>query len=167
MVAHRDRLQSKGNSREYINNYNKIKWDNKPIEREIYKNTDVEIKENFINTTLINNIPIKKKCEEDKGKISDGYHTFDELYEHRHLLYLNLVKHNKEISWKSKLHNDGTMYEDFFILGINLPKGVITYHLPIKYFDMIDIKELEKAPEWNGHTSKDVLDILEKTLINP
>lgn len=37
----------------------------------------------------------------DAGKVSDGYHTFDELYEHRCLLFINLVHFNLgNAAWK-------------------------------------------------------------------
>jgi len=45
-------------------------------------------------------------CEKCGG--SDGYHTFDELYEHRHWLFLSLMKMWPERAWASKLHADGT-----------------------------------------------------------
>lgn len=38
---------------------------------------------------------------EDTRKVSDGYHTFDELYQHRTLLYLNLVLNlDGQKAWK-------------------------------------------------------------------
>ena len=88
--------------------------------------------------------------------ISDGYHTFKELYDHRHMLYMALAKgHN---SWKSLLHDDGTSLEGMFIAGIILPSGKsITYHLPLDLWDMCPGNELAYAPVWDGHTSNDVL----------
>jgi hypothetical protein len=42
---------------------------------------------------------------------------------------------------------------------MNLPTGMITYHLPLDHFwsKLDDINELEYAPEWDGHTSDDVI----------
>lgn len=97
------------------------------------------------------------ECE-NPGKISDGYHTFDELYAHRIMLFLCLMKFNKDISWKSRKHSDGTSYEGWFIAGMNLPTGTITYHIADQFWNMIDdINHLEVAPEWDGHTSDDVI----------
>jgi hypothetical protein len=94
----------------------------------------------------------------DSGKISDGYHTFEELYAHRIILFITLMKCNKYISWKSKLHNDGNSFDGWFIGGMKLVSGDITYHIPDKFWDMLeDIKTLEKAPEFDGHTSDDVI----------
>ena len=36
--------------------------------------------------------------------ISDGYHTFDELYYHRMILFSIICNQNKDRAWKSKLH---------------------------------------------------------------
>lgn len=91
--------------------------------------------------------------------ITDGYHTFSELYSHRCTLFSALLKSHKDISWKSKRHSDGSSFDDWFIAGMNLPSGMITYHLPIDQFwdKLSDINELEYAPEWDGHTSNDVV----------
>lgn len=97
------------------------------------------------------------------GQTSDGYHTFDELYEHRHVLFValcNLIEEaqGRGITWKSKLQSDGTMYEDFFIAGIGTEVGKqITYHLPLNLWDRLHAREIERAPAWDGHTSQDVV----------
>ena len=95
--------------------------------------------------------------------VSDGYHTFSELYEHRIYLFIALMSLMKDVSWFSKLHDDGTKYEDWFVAGINLPSGQITYHLPNYVIGTIKeacIKELEKAPKFDGHTPNDVINRL-------
>lgn len=92
------------------------------------------------------------------GEFSDGYHTFNELYHHRAILFAVICNQFKNLAWKSKLHSDETMYEDMFIVGINTPQGTATYHYNIEpYWDMFDIKELPKAPEWDGHTPDDAI----------
>lgn len=89
--------------------------------------------------------------------ISDGYHTFDELYFHRMILFSVICKQNKEKSWKSKLHHDGTMFKDYFIVGIDTPLGQYSYHYHMEYWDhFCEIAELEKAPKWDGHTPDQV-----------
>ena len=61
-------------------------------------------------------------------------------------------------AWKSKLHSTGDMYEGMFIVGIETPEGQATYHYNIEpYWNMFKVKELEKAPEWDGHTSFDAI----------
>lgn len=116
---------------------------------------------------------------EKTGCISDGYHTFDELYEHRITLFIalcrkiqsplyygdqrNIMGDDLKV-WRSKLHSDGTSFDGWFILGINKEKGKqITYHLPISKWEETEFAEtLEKAPEFDGHTSEDVLERLNK-----
>lgn len=96
--------------------------------------------------------------KEVTGETSDGYHTFNELYHHRAVLFSVIVRDYKELAWKSKLHHDGTMYDGMFIVGIETPTGQATYHYDIDpYWEMFDCKELEQAPEWDGHTPTDAI----------
>lgn len=84
---------------------------------------------------------------------SDGYHTFNELYHHRAMLFSVIVKIFADRAWKSKLHADGTMYDGMFIVGIETPDGQATYHYDVDpYWDMFQCKEVDHAPEWDGHT---------------
>lgn len=92
------------------------------------------------------------------GNFSDGYHTFNELYHHRAILFSVICNQNKELAWKSKLHDTGDMYDGMFIVGINTPNGQATYHYDIDpYWDMFDVVELPKAPKWDGHTPDDAI----------
>ncbi len=117
---------------------------------------------------------------ESTSEVSDGYHTFGELYEHRITLFIALCKKqereivdniNKTFTkisvWRSKKHSDGELAfgGTWFVLGINKEKGKqITYHLPIERWDETEFAEtLEKAPEFDGHTPRNVLERL-KTL---
>ena len=45
----------------------------------------------------------------DVEKISDGYHTFADLYEQRLILSAALAKNNPH-AWKSKRHEDGSSF---------------------------------------------------------
>ena len=92
------------------------------------------------------------------GELSDGYHTFNELYEHRHTLFTALCRCNPALAWRSKLHSDGTMFDGWFIAGLMTPAGNATYHIPIRLWDdLAGVSELPNAPEWDGHTSDDVI----------
>ena len=108
-----------------------------------------------------------KSIEADVS-ISDGYHTFDELYDHRITLYIALCKQinhqpyddeDKFEVWRSMVHSDGSNYDGWFLLGIGKRKGQqITYHIPNERWDETDFAVvLDKAPEFDGHTSQDVL----------
>lgn len=93
------------------------------------------------------------------GNLSDGYHTFNELYHHRAILFSVICNSMPDKAWKSKLHDTGDMFEGMFIVGIETPEGQATYHYDIEpYWDMFKVKELEKAPKWDGHTPQDAID---------
>lgn len=112
------------------------------------------------------------------GKISDGYHTFDELYDHRITLFIALCrtiqKHFDQETeddeeaqkdrpvWRSKLHSDGSSFDGWFVLGVYAnPSEQITYHLPLSRWVETEFADtLEKAPEFDGHTPQDVLERL-------
>lgn len=117
---------------------------------------------------------------DDKMQISDGSHTFDELYQHRYTLYMalarllkrqeNAIGHippGESFVWRSKNHSDGELAfgGGWFVLGIGKDKGrQITYHLPMDRWEECDFAEpLDRAPEWDGHSSADVLERI-KTL---
>ncbi|MNV41818.1 hypothetical protein D3C71_1334670 [compost metagenome] len=97
---------------------------------------------------------------ETKGQISDGYHTFDELYHHRMILFSVICNQNKKVAWKSKLHNDGTMYDNYFIVGITTKKGDYTYHYHLDNWHYFDVEEIELAPEYDGHKPEDITRLL-------
>lgn len=91
------------------------------------------------------------------GDVSDGYHTFNELYHHRAVLFSVICNQNKHLAWKAKSHHDGTMFANMFIVGIETPMGQATYHYDVNpYWDYFDVPVLDKAPEWDGHTSEQV-----------
>lgn len=93
------------------------------------------------------------------GETSDGYHTFNELYHHRAILFSVIVRTFKNLSWKSKLHHDGTMFDDMFIVGVDTPEGQATYHYDVvPYWNMFECNTLEKAPEWDGHTATQAIE---------
>lgn len=97
------------------------------------------------------------------GETSDGYHTFNELYHHRAVLFSVIVATFGERAWKSKLHADGTMYDGMFIVGIETPDGQATYHYDVEpYWDMFRCKEVDRAPEWDGHTPDQAIERIGK-----
>lgn len=96
------------------------------------------------------------------GDLSDGYHTFNELYYQRMMLFAVLVKQNKYKSWKSYRHEDGELCfgGGWFIVGIDTPEGSYTYHYAVENFDLFDCEELPVAKHWDGHTESDVVRLL-------
>jgi hypothetical protein len=76
------------------------------------------------------------------------------------MLFIALIRENPGRAFRSKMHEDGSMFPGWFIAGIDLPKtGMITYHLPIEHWSLLDgiLGEAKKAPTWDGHTSADVV----------
>lgn len=109
----------------------------------------------------------KQKEPEDKGEISDGYHTFNELYRYRMLYnaaFFNLLP--RKCVHKSRKHNDGEpcFGGGWFIVMANLPTGQISNHYELKYWDLFQIPEREVADEWDGHTPEEAADRLYKYL---
>lgn len=133
------------------------------------------------------NTPLKRINE-----LSDGYHTYDELYEFRKMYNAVLFnewgnpnttrrfldekefdgvgsrtgrEYNVHKSWK---HYDG---EDcfgggWFIVSAMLPTGLISNHYKAEDWDLFQVPEVEKALyEFDGHTGADVLKRL-KALTN-
>ena len=105
--------------------------------------------------------------ENGSDGISDGYHTFSELYDHRITLFIALCNFiysemsPPKIAWKSKTHSDGTSWDGWFVAGIGTEKGEqITYHLPIDRWNELRVVAYDKAPEWDGHTPQDVINRL-------
>lgn len=93
------------------------------------------------------------------GETSDGYHTFNELYKHRVALFIALMHAYPAMSWWSRKHHDGTMYDgDWIIAGMDLPNGQITYHMQGTYTQYLQsIRELSLAPQFDGHTPQEVV----------
>ena len=90
--------------------------------------------------------------------LSDGYHTFDELYDHRCLLFL---------AW---MHSDGCPgpvywvrdhFEGWDLVVCTWSNGEqMSYHVPTCYRDITqDFTEKPAADHvWDGHTPEDVAD---------
>ena len=94
--------------------------------------------------------------------LSDGFHTFRQLYYQRMMLFATIVKQNKDKAWKSLRHEDGELCfgGGWFIVGIDTPEGSYTYHYEDNFYSLFDCIELERAKHWDGHTEKDVTRLL-------
>lgn len=105
-----------------------------------------------------------KREEVDTNLISDGHHTFGELYEHRTELFITIARflQNKTLKniWRYRVDRD------WFLLGINTTPGKqISYHLPIsKWNDTHFAYVYAERPEYDNHTSADVLERLKQLL---
>lgn len=98
--------------------------------------------------------------EGNMGIVSDGSHTFDELYHHRMILFAVICNTYKEHAWKSWKHHDGTMFDDYFIVGIDTPHGQYSYHYHKDNWDYFQVMERVLAPKWDGHKPEDIRRLL-------
>jgi hypothetical protein len=99
--------------------------------------------------------------------VSDGYHTFGELYRHRHALFLTLLRLNwtaesmYEAWWTKEHHPDNDpMFDDMILVGLELPGlGSVQYHLPTDYISAVDkwAQELAHGPYYDGTASPDAV----------
>lgn len=121
------------------------------------------------------------------AQLSDGHHTFDELYEFRKMYNAvlfnewanpNTVRYhldekefggvgntqgNKYQVHKSWKHHDGELCfgGGWFIVVAMLPGGQISNHYKAEDWDLFRVPEVEKALfEFDKHTGKDVLERL-------
>jgi len=113
---------------------------------------------------------VAERAREITGETSDGYHTFNELYEFRKVFNAVLFNQWADLDLydihKSKKHFDG---EDcfgggWFIVMAQLPTGQISNHYELKDWDLFRCEERERANEWDGHTAQDVLERLKKII---
>jgi len=114
-----------------------------------------------------------------RGNYSDGYHTFNELYEFRKIYNALIFNEWARFEFddrggapmydvhKSWTHNDGELCfgGGWFIVVAVLPTGQISNHYEAKDWDLFNVPEVEKAKyEFDGHTANDVLERL-KSLV--
>lgn len=113
------------------------------------------------NIKIINQEILRLKQLGEKVKdISDGNHTFSDLYLQRMYMFSVICSCYPELSWKSKKHFDeinDPMFNGCFIAGINTPLGIATYHFKLEYWDEFPIKELENAPQYDEYSPDEVL----------
>lgn len=94
--------------------------------------------------------------------VSDGHHTFGELYEFR--MYYNALAAVALSEWgipvsKSNKHNDGHYpFDDdtWFIVVMELPTGQVSNHYRMEYWDLFRVPEHDISPVvYDGHNSQD------------
>jgi hypothetical protein len=114
--------------------------------------------------------------------VSDGYHTFGELYQYRMLLQALLFNQwAQQDKWqrddptpdplqmfnvhKSYRHSDGELCfgkENYFIVMATIPGiGQISNHYKGEHWDLFNVPEQEFADEYDGHTPADAMQRME------
>ena len=138
-----------------------------------------------MNVAEINKL-IQELPSEERGKVSDTYHTIDELYTFRKVYNAVLFnewasdwRRNKELreagkmigKWtttkhdvhKSWRHHDGELCfgGDWFIVVAVLPTGQISNHYHKDDWELFKLPIFDKAKyEFDGHTSNGVINRL-------
>lgn len=107
----------------------------------------------------------------DTGQVSDGYHTFEELYHYRAAYnagMFNLLKYENIPVVKSKCHYTGEkcFNGNYFIAQAKLPTGQISNHYPIHCWNLFKIPEAPTAWEWDGHDSAEAIKRLEAYILD-
>lgn len=113
----------------------------------------------------------------DSGIVSDGWHTFDELYHYR-MLYNAGMANALAKEWgdsitdnyvvKSWRHSDGELCfgkDDYFVVVMQLPTGQVSNHYHGEHWALFNITEVERAPEYDGHTPQEAALRLHRYLI--
>jgi hypothetical protein len=132
------------------------------LNRDDFKNGEL-----YICQELLSTIDSLQQEQTDMGEVSDGYHTFNELYYYRMLYnaaFFNLLP--KEWVHKSKRHHTGEecFGGGWFIVMANLPTGQVSNHYELKDWDLFKVPEKEFADEWDGHTPQEAAERLHRYL---
>lgn len=95
----------------------------------------------------------------DNDNISDGFHTFQDLYDFQHILFINLMTQYRKYAWKS-LAVTNMQREDFFWGCIDIPNvGTVAVRIPVEYWDKIaaDISTIQYGVKYSDCINKEVL----------
>lgn len=163
--------------------YTERELEKKIIEYDLFKQLDVLndiINFFFTNWENLNNKDLQVllfiriqnliKYLNKKEDISDGYHTFAELYDYRRAYNAMLVNeyakqglYNVHKSWK---HNDGQKCfgGGWFVVQMDLPTGQISNHYEAKHWNEFQCEEREVSDAWDGHTPQEALERMIKFL---
>lgn len=125
------------------------------------------LKKKKLNESNVKDINIIIKSIKEPGAVSDGYHTFDELYDFRKAynvaLFNVLAAEGKYEIHKSERHHDGELCFEggWFIVSAMLPSGQISNHYKLEDWDLFKCEAVEKAKyPFDGHTGEDVIERL-------
>lgn len=101
-----------------------------------------------------------------EGDVSDGYHTFDELYEYRTVynaaLFNELAKipgNPYDVHFSFRHYTGEPCFGGgWFVVMAQLPTGQVSNHYRHKYLELFSSVEYRPiAAEWDGHTPQDAL----------
>ena len=89
--------------------------------------------------------------------LEDRFYSIRELYMHRMILFRIICYTYPELSFKTKQHFDGSMFNDSFLTWIETPLGNASYHFKSKFYNEFSLNEKEKGPVYDGCTPDDVI----------
>lgn len=95
----------------------------------------------------------------DVKDVSDGYHTFAELYRHRDLLMAALMLTDPKSAYVARSNSDGEAFPGYVVAVLTLPTGQISYHVPEDFYAALTargVPGLDWNTEYDGHSSDDV-----------
>lgn len=101
---------------------------------------------------------------------ADEHHTMDELYEYRMLYNAHAANlwaiHGTHFVAKSWRHSDGEecFGGGWFVVVAHVGYGQISNHYEAKHWDLFQVPEMDRAPEWDGHTPAEAAQRLRKGL---
>lgn len=121
-------------------------------------------------------VALKEEKVIETSNITDKWHTFGDLYNHRMAFTIalcnaiNLLNKahrlivDKEVlgiyCYKSKRHHNNEknpMFEGSFIVVIESPQGQISYHYDLEEWDKFKIEERYEPNPYDGHTPDDTI----------
>lgn len=115
----------------------------------------INIDNTEINLSLENNILSILNAKESEIEVSDGYHTFTDLYNHRIGLFLLVISLLKKSNEEIKIWYTDSEEVNWYIVGIDFENGkkTISYHIPNsakEYLDKMNVEYLDKLPPFDG-----------------
>lgn len=101
--------------------------------------------------------------------INEIHQSYEELYQQKIILFCTLCNCFPNLSWKAKKNFNeevNPMFQDSFITGIHTPRGLVTYYVKQKYWDLFQISELERSPIYEYYAEQEGLQRI-LSLTNP
>lgn len=121
-------------------------------------------------------VALKEEKVIETSNITDKWHTFGDLYNHRMAFTIalcnaiNLLNIDKLLiegredpkvyCYKSKRHYNNEkdpMFEGSFIVVIESPGGQISYHYDLEEWDKFKVEERYEPNPYDGHTPDDTI----------
>lgn len=121
-------------------------------------------------------VALKEEKVIETSNITDKWHTFGDLYNHRMAFTIalcnaiNLLNIDKLLiegredpkvyCYKSKRHHNNEkdpMFEGSFIVVIESPGGQISYHYDLEEWDKFKVEERYEPNPYDGHTPDDTI----------